>query len=275
MKTKRVLLGWLCLLLFNPVHAQLLNGDFEEWTGSADVAFPVDWDNNQFTFDLIRMEKDSNCISGDYCLKLIPGSNSGWQMCQSIVEQEVLLDQVLPENKSLYFYVKALPVEPGGEVFINVLVDFYDEAVLVDQVNWVQFDSIPEFQLMEIPFPNAVLSSLEVEIRGAATNGPADGCTNKSFVWLDAFFIANSTSVLTEERNQQSWNIYPNPANGRLFIDGIGYEGASYQLYNALGQLMARGICQPAGIPLSAEGLLFLVIETPSGIKRYTILNRN
>lgn len=53
-------------------------------------------------------------------------------------------------------------------------------------------------------------------------------------------YFGISTSTITENTNQY-FNVHPNPTNGILNVDLVGYEAQTYEILNMLGQVVAKG----------------------------------
>ena len=71
-------------------------------------------------------------------------------------------------------------------------------------------------------------------------------------------------------------NIYPNPSNGLFTLEYLGEENTSYELYNSLGQAIARGNISTGQNQISlsevSRGTYSIVIKTENSVQNHIIV---
>lgn len=261
MKKELTIIILTSILLVKNIYSQIPNGGFEDWNSIQNYETPINWDTNQDSM-FTRFEKDPISVEGEYSLKIIPSSETAWTECMSLAFTKVKLNSSVGENKSLTFYVKSVPdkLNQTEYVFLDINFRFYESGVFVNDYQWETQEIIEEFTYQEIPILNPNVDSLEIYIFGAALNGAADGCYNKTISWIDNFEINTTQITQIKEVDKIAENVivFPNPSKGIINVQNNGNLISEFELIDSRGIIVERGHLINSTINTNKTGLFFL-----------------
>lgn len=79
-------------------------------------------------------------------------------------------------------------------------------------------------------------------------------CTDMSLLYLDSLQVSNSPDVNLTNREQSSVSIYPNPAKGKIQVNGS-FENAQVQLFTADGRMVYKSVKESRQANINVSGL--------------------
>ena len=249
------------------IYGQIPNGGFEDWESIQNFEKPVYWNTNQDS-SFIRFEKDTFSVEGNYSLKIVPSSFSAWQECMSIAITGIGLDMPVGEGKCLTFHVKTTPdtTNQSENTFLQIRGNLYELGTYVTNYQWETNEIIDEFSTIEIPILNPNIDSLTLSIFGGAVNGATDGCSYRSYSWVDGIEInpcgISMNSELLEYENKI--NIYPNPSTGRIIIEQQNKKYSHYQIIDIYGRTVVEGELGSSIIKLESKGMFLIILSQNS-----------
>ena len=245
-KTKILICTFLIATQFN-FGQEINNGSFESWEevthsdGQGNFVTylkPTDWTVNQdFYFE--KVLQDENHTEGDYSAKLIVYPNQSFGSCQSVLQQDVLLENPIAANKSLFFSIKSESLEPDNTTYFRFYCGFFSEGEFISSDEWVNIHEIQDFIEIEIPAPEGT-DMLEIWLIGGSTFAGDDSCYGKSLTNIDNLRIAPSILGISEyDTLSQQITFFPNPVEDLLRINNkTGLTIDKLKVYSIHGSLV-------------------------------------
>ena len=242
---KSTIISIFLIVLCSQVNGQIFNEGFEDWASIKNYESPNGWQTNQDT-NFKRLEKDTQSVSGEYSVKLIPSSHTAWSDCQSRIWLNKKLNSAIGENKCVTFYIKSdldLRNRTGRaycRIFGKYVSSEIDSFVRFD---WTNYNEIDEFEKKKIRINFEKTDSIEITIAGSATSTAVDGCASLSNIWIDELQIENCENVTSAFEEGEIWiKTYPNPSSQRIKIESNHEDLVRYEIINSRGQLNSRRI---------------------------------
>jgi len=211
------------------------------------------------------------------------------------VQFEVLVGKYL--NEIDIYFPNAQGVQSGTPLELFVLNDFEgnENSLLLTSNIAIEHTGINEFIKFKLPQPLFVTDTFFIGFTNLSSNqqwlavglDQNTDSSNKIFVNVDGTWVPNTTvkgSLMMrphftsetpilgiENRIASNFKVYPNPSQGRLFIEG---NYTIIKLVDVLGKPIPFQFISPSEISFTAEKpkLLILIIETEEGIKSYRII---
>ena len=265
---------WLNILLLilviqiNYSSAQISNGGFEIWVQESNYERPADWITNQDSV-YRRIEKDTVAVEGNYSLKFVSEVTDPFEGCESSAYTVIPLNEPLPSNSVLEFYVKVVPMDDSTSelVFLRVITALRKDGPVISNNVYESFIPIQEFTKVELPLTNEPADVLEIGISGAAISSPTDGpCLRRSTTWIDGMNIRSDITGTTSVLIQSSdISVFPNPSHGSIDIRSKSDQHIQYELYSNIGQLVEIGKINGSSLNIDEPGTYFLKLIVGQG----------
>lgn len=172
---------------------------------------------------------------------------------------------------TLAFWYKYAPTVIGGTA--NVYLNFKNNGNNIGGTN-ASLPASTNYQYMEIPFnigqtPDTVIVNIESSdwqdssLTFVGSNLKIDEVHFKS---------EPLTTVVFDYKNEITINIFPNPTNGKIHINVLGFNVQHLEVYNLLGERIfsQAGILSKSEIDLSSEPAGVYFIKITNGEKMFT-----
>ncbi len=211
------------------------------------------------------------------------------------VQFEVLVGKYL--NEIDIYFPNVQGVQSGTPLELFVLNDFEgnENSLLLTSNIAIEHTGINEFIKFKLPQPLFVTDTFFIGFTNLSSNqqwlavglDQNTDSSDKIFVNVDGTWVPNTTvkgSLMMrphftsetpilgiEDRIADNFKVYPNPSQGRLFIEG---DYTIIRLVDVLGKPIPFQIISPSEISFTADKpkLLIVIIETEEGIKSHRII---
>jgi hypothetical protein len=255
------------------------NGNFEVWdlynTWTLEPQF---WEtpNNQLIYSTMP---DSNAFEGDLAMKIIP--LQGFE--GAIPQSASVLFSIQEIPASLNFAVKAYVADENPNDQVSVRIQFmYEDAVVLTET-WTSFESIDNWEEIEIELSTSQLPFDEamITVQAGYSDGLGGGNID-TWISIDAMSLEGFLGV--DGGSLSPILVYPNPSADMIILSGIDNSNTieSIRIFDASGRdcsslIEVNKIAAADKIELDvralASGLYQVVVRTLNPTDHYRIQN--
>ena len=255
MKTSTLFIALLAVITLK-TNAQIPNGGFEEWDAFSNYLQPQHYISpNEFatgSFHPVTQSTDHYPSDiGNYSLRL----ENNTSLLPSIEGFGVVLQNrssVLTDGPGPYFPITGHPMSltgyykylPQGNDTMRILVLLFKNGVAIVGRAFITTDTIPDWRPFTINFPTySSADSCSILIASYNANGlpPEFSPRGNSVLYIDNLnFDVLITSTQSQITNQDSFNLYPNPASNFIFLKTTVTNDSekTLNIYNVIGKLV-------------------------------------
>lgn len=145
--------------------------------------------------------------------------------------------------------------------------------VISDKVNWQQLTTtyIAKGNEKHLLIGNMLSGSQTIEIPLVTSN-----VFRVSYYYIDNISVTKTIDLATFNNRKQSFNVYPNPTNDKIYIDTKEDDITSLELFDAEGRMipLKNNITTEINISSIASGIYFLKIKSNIGEEIHKIIKK-
>jgi hypothetical protein len=197
-------------------------------------------------------------------MKMRPGPANAEYDCRSVARYSLQLKQPIGKGAYLSFYLKSVPHARNQfeTTYSKMIIRLFECGEQVARYDWQNSDVIDDFVKVIIPIQATPADQVSISIVGAARNTPVDGCDGESISWFDGLEINQGTSVAYGESDcSHGLSVYPNPSNGRVYVQSQFNRWNQYQIFDPIGNEIQSGEIHNSMIELEVSGMYLLVVR--------------
>lgn len=251
---KRSLITFSAILLFTNVHAQLLNSDYETWTGTAPSYWPAQWglySNNLPLTGSLDSLRSSDAHSGNYALQLsvwyfytdtkavqkVPVTNrpvalSGWYKYTENTIKNQTTNQVTDDTANATVYLTKWNTNSFSADTVG-----YGKIDLLGSKTYQQFTCSISYTSPTIP--DTVIVSLDPSLMKNGANTYFSDAGYSSYLKIDdLMFQSSSTSI--DPIGTEEIMLWPNPAKSYIEVSVPWTSSCSASIIDVLGRVVNK-----------------------------------
>lgn len=282
MKTKLLMI--LLIFFTGTIHAQIPNGDFQNWQAMTGYDMPVGWDNlNPVTASqsVFTCQQGTQKSTGNSYIKLISDSVQGFGVAPGIAVCG-MLDPLTLKPKSGFPYAQrptalsgkwqfmAQGDDPG---FIAVYFSKWNSSTKKREIIGTGSDTLKGMEMAWVNFSIPISFSSSATPDSCIIFLSSSGATplQYSYLFVDDLVFETSSSILEAKTAATGFKCFPNPASDILKLDLHSLKNIeSIQVSNMLGQIVYinsnNSLTNEIDISSYTPGVYLIAIKSEDGL---------
>lgn len=273
------LLAYLLLILPFGANAQVLNGDFEMWSGSLNnsvYAASLPAQNPKWS----GTTPDNWTQSGLQCRVDDAYTGNFGMLCYTFYNYVAGSISYMDYGSDRPDFLTGYYKYQLGDADYNYAIRYAQVTVWSNGdtigTSMFKFDTVSTYSNFQSPIiytsPQAP-DSLNIYFH---TNGVGSSNMVSGFLFLDDIELTSNSVGIENTNPQLEFNLYPNPIHSNLYIDYNHNSSIEYQIFNLQGKVLSKGrLMSPASsIPMDdfTPGIYLIGIKTESGESIFKII---